>query len=954
MNVIVLTALSDRRTEYLAEKESPIRPTSLVHSACLAICGCLVSSVPTLADDLTQWRALPGLPPAAVASDRATLQGGEWNYLLAPQDTANVELSATVTIENPATQFGFFGSSWSAWPDPKFEDRGFEAGLTVRSSADGKRGYRIQLSTKYQEVALIRFPDSGYVRSVPCPVKPQTPIKLRVMATGSVLRVFVDDQERIHYVDRLEPALDQGRVGVGAASGARVTFADVTTRAVALESTPAPLPHQPRFTFRRWLGGRWFVFDDQEPILQLHHPQDPSMFAKLRPGLPPQLTFDAHWGLENQGAFPDAAATWTEPEVSGGGETVRASWSARHRQERFTTHSSLVIGYDAQRATYTYDIDSELTVLPGQPFHFRYGFDFEHHTPLDPFRWQYLLIRDRSGKMTYRPLSPFDPGPLEDIETYQGLRVWHGRTGDVHRVSPAVEYRIQPEWIQSADEQGKVIRRQLNTAVCAAFYDTGVSFAPVTARPGDKLRVQYRYTGYPAEETAALFAAARVQDNPRIDPRHHFVFARDQWPEIRFDEALPLDKPWWGGRPFLSGHNARPTYGYVREGNTGCLRLGPVSYGVAPIGPAPIVPGRYLVKARVKSVNTHGPGGRIEVLALKKADPHGNGFVRMDAGNIVSEQTGYFGRGTFDWREVSLVAEVPPTATGLALGLGNAGTGEVLVSQVRCDFLGDQPPPAGLLSSTPPAAHMVPGALWDLRMQERQGWYVYNAGSSPHRTLELANIDWVEEDGRSAIRLADNPVDRADFPPLGILDQNLRHPHYGKSYAPYRHGAYAIGGHHGGGESLPGLTLAAWIRPAAAMGRSEHSGKGDIIGYGARRFILGLDGQTAPYSLVARINVNDRFPSSTQLAAHRWYHVALTAEPAGEHWRIRTFLDGQVVAEGTTKSLPSTAPIPDSLILGAELFYLHDAYYRGLLSQVLVLNRAGSLEEIRALARPTP
>ena len=44
------------------------------------------------------------------------------------------------------------------------------------------------------------------------------------------------------------------------------------------------------------------------------------------------------------------------------------------------------------------DVQSELEVLPGAPFTFRYGYDFEHHTPLDPFRWQYLVVRCQEGK----------------------------------------------------------------------------------------------------------------------------------------------------------------------------------------------------------------------------------------------------------------------------------------------------------------------------------------------------------------------------------------------------------------------------------------------------------------------------------------------------------------------------------------------------------------------------
>lgn len=47
-----------------------------------------------------------------------------------------------LTIEKPVTQFDFFGSTWSACLAPKFEDRGFEAEIVLRSSEAGARGYR--------------------------------------------------------------------------------------------------------------------------------------------------------------------------------------------------------------------------------------------------------------------------------------------------------------------------------------------------------------------------------------------------------------------------------------------------------------------------------------------------------------------------------------------------------------------------------------------------------------------------------------------------------------------------------------------------------------------------------------------------------------------------------------------------------------------------------------------
>jgi hypothetical protein len=881
---------------------------------------------------------------------------GQWAFLVSPNDAKAPVLEATLQIEKPASQFGFFGQSWSVWPDPTFGDGGFDAAALL---SDGeKQGYRIQVSHKYGSVALVKFPSGGYLRSVPCDIPVGKPIRLSATKLGTELIVLVDGEEKIRYTDHAEH-LNVRTIGVGVSSLSTVQFTDVKVTSNQDQARTATTnatwwqSHQPDFRVVQWLGDRPWLFDGEEPIMLLPVPEAKYINnVKLRPGIKPLLSWNSHWGIENQGAFADGENVNSPITRSGGGKTINVSWTAKQKEDRFETRTTMAVSYDNHRGVYVYDIDSELDVLGKEPFHFRYGYDFEHHTPLDPFGWQYLLIRDAGGELTYRPLSPFDPGPLDDVQQYYGARAWHGRSqGDVG-IAPAVEYFIQPEWQQVADGSGGFRQRQLNTAVCAAFYDTGVAFQPEIAKPGDKVRVKYRYTGYPASESASLFKTAKVQDNPRIDPEHHFVFARDQWPTIRFEDALPMDKPWWGGRPFLSGHNARPTYASAEVDGRRVLRLGPVSYGVAPVGPSPVQPGRYLVTAKVKSVNTHGPGGRIEVLALKKADTHGNNFLRHDSGNILTEVTYLLGKGSFDWQEVRYVVEIPEDAAGLALGLGNSGTGEVFVSEVAFKEIRNadeiatsaaRPDTLGSRSDSPASS------LWDLRMEEQDGHYVYNHGASTHRTLELANIDWLTDEGRPAIRFAENPPTRADYPKLGILDSNVRHPVYEKNYAPVKHGAFAIGGHHGGGKKLEGLTLAAWIKPAAEMGQSHHKGIGDIIGYGARRFILSLHNQTAPYKLAARINVNDRIESEAILEADRWYHVAMSAEPVGEHWQVRLYIDGKQVADETTTNFPASSSVPDSLILGAELFYLHSSYYRGLIGRALVLEQGLSDREINAL-----
>lgn len=898
----------------------------------------LAATLPAFgAESLSQWTAHPAdWKGATISGNSATLTGDKWSSLRAPKELADVHIAATVTIAEPAKTTRFFGQGWSAWPDATFSDGGFDAGLLMRAGTNS--GYRVQLSHKYQVVALVKWPEGGYARVVPCAVKLKEPHKLSASAQGSRISVRVDGVDKIAWDDIFLP-LSSGAVGIAVQDGAKAIFTDVLVEQAPAITRPPPGPHTPDFSVRSFLGGRLFVFDRDEPILQLHYEKDPSVFAKLRPGYKPQLTFDSHWGLENQGAFKDADSKWTAPEASGSGKSVKATWSARSVKDRFTTKSTLTVGYDAKRGTYTYDIESALEVLPGEPFHFRYGFDFEHHTPLDPFRWQYLIAKRAGGAGTYhRPVYPIDPGPQYDLETAGGARVWFGRHLEQLHIAPAVEYDIS---------SGTSTGRKLNTAVCAAFYDTGVSFAPETAKPGTRLEVKYRYTGVPAAEAKSLFDQSKIYDAPTLDPQHHYVFA-DEWPKLTFSQHVPMSETWIYGRtPFMTAHNQRPTYELEKNCGAGsgfALKLGPASFGKANLSKAaPLAKGRYVVTALVKAANVHGPGGRIELTA-----------TQAKTNKKLAEARHYVGNGTFDWRKQGFAFDVPEDAGALELAFGNAGTGDFLVTEVEFRKLGDgEALPAGVLAKANDTPAPIPpapaGAIADYRMLEGKGLVVLNHGSGGGLGhLDLANLDFVTDAGRPALRFADNATGRKAFrQDSGLNRSYLSHPGYaGKDTLPI-----ALTGHHGGGAPIPGLTLAAWVKPAPAMGSAHHGGRGDVIGYGARRFILGLHGQKAPYQLAARINVNDSIVSTAKLDADKWQHVAMTAEPKDGQWFVRLYLDGQPVGEGVTKKFSADSPIVPSLILGAEIFYFHDAYYRGLIGRTLVLHRVVPAGEVAGLAK---
>jgi hypothetical protein len=145
--------------------------------------------------DLSTFEKWPAdLKGATLADGKATLTHDKWGYLVTPGDHGDVEIEATFTIQEPAKQFGFFGQHWSVWPDLTYSDQGFEASILARAGKES--GYRVQISHSLQQVALVKYPDGGYLRSVPCAVKLKAPHAIAVALRGGHLTVRVDGQRR--------------------------------------------------------------------------------------------------------------------------------------------------------------------------------------------------------------------------------------------------------------------------------------------------------------------------------------------------------------------------------------------------------------------------------------------------------------------------------------------------------------------------------------------------------------------------------------------------------------------------------------------------------------------------------------------------------------------------------------------------------------------------------------
>ena len=337
----------------------------------LSLCG--GQDLQTL-DFSTLERFPADLKGVELSGGKAAMTGDKWGFLLAHGEQDNFQVEATLSIQEQAKKFGFFGQSWSVWPDLTYSDQGFEAAILLRGGKDA--GYRVQLSHALQQVALVKYPSGGYLRSVPCVVKLKEAQIVSVAVQGTRLSIRVDGQEKIAYQDTLR-LIPKGRIGIGASSGAKVAFEKLTLRPLSAPPADAPAPHVPNFSARSWLGGRPWIFDGDEPILMLVSDKESYINnVKLRPGFKPLLSWNSYWETSNQGAFPEGAAKPGNATVMGGGKSLTATWTANSVKGRFIQQMKMVVGWDERRGTYTYDVDGELEVLPGEPFTFKYGYDF--------------------------------------------------------------------------------------------------------------------------------------------------------------------------------------------------------------------------------------------------------------------------------------------------------------------------------------------------------------------------------------------------------------------------------------------------------------------------------------------------------------------------------------------------------------------------------------------------
>ena len=220
-----------------------------------------------------------------------------------------------------------------------------------------------------------------------------------------------------------------------------------------------------------------------------------------------------------------------------------------------------------------------------------------------------------------------------------------------------------------------------------------------------------------------------------------------------------MSESWIYGRsPFMTGHNRRPTYELAKVPGVGsgyAMKLGPLAFGAAPLPvPESLPAGRYVLDREGEGRQPARPRRAVELTAADKA------------GKPLLALKHFVGAGTFGWRQAGFAFDLPAGVKTLTLGFGNGGTGDVYFADAEFRLLKpDDPLPDGVAAvanATPAKVSPSPAnAIADYRMVEGRGQHALDFAGGPFGVLELANLGWATDDGKPALKFADNSSGKA-------------------------------------------------------------------------------------------------------------------------------------------------------------------------------------------------
>lgn len=623
---------------------------------------------------------------------------------------------------------------------------GYEAGLVLRRGAGGEM-YRFMISTRWRE-ALLWSSRGGVLQVRPFPFRVGETYRLRAVAAGQRLQLFVGDQPLLDAWDRAAP-LREGEAALGRKEGA-VWFGPATLRRVAPPLAAMP-PHQPSFSLRTWKGLRW-GFDGDEPVFALGVPPEvaiafaPRSFSatafnvKLMPGYGPKLFIQ--WFMQNYTAAPFALSVLKQLTVKEQGArlVLQLDTADEGNRKNLSGRTTVTLTYDPLSRFYRYDHISELTIASGATL--------RADTPIDVtdpgiyngilsatpgLRWRspyhHSIYQLESGALNKLPHNHVGWYPGWGTERYYASRLDRMKPdgGSWTLVGDPIANPVLT-WLERAD------RKEFKAEACTFSYDLHFNWLPGgvtgTVLRAGTYEVRWRLGASGAAQAGLLLAQAGFAMPGDVNATW-LLYTGGVGHVERFDKVVPKASH-FGEYPWGSGAMQDTTVG--RTDSTSLRLTGPM-LADSEIGgnrfTEPLEQGvDYQVSAWVRTQDVRGEGPGI----------------------LFGDQAYYPGiTGTTDWQRIGFVARLAGPADVLPIALHNSGAGTVWFDDFEIrPLLLDAPPAAGIALAPRPVTEAVGGArqdarlIWTAASEGPDGAVLDLSGHGRHGALR-GGAKWVSE-----------------------------------------------------------------------------------------------------------------------------------------------------------------------------------------------------------------
>jgi len=472
----------------------------------------------------------------------AGTMSNSWGYVTFPSTTRDLQIRGTFNILRSGKPYSFwYGSYFPMQYHYVVDQPGYDFGIVLRRQ-NSRTFYRIQFSTKWNEVALWKEGEPGTDPAAPpmptgffaavrqgAGIKTGEDYAFTVKIAGSRLQLEINDKPVLTYQDKVLP-LESGRWGFGVTDGAQVRLSGLES-GTAGGPVAMPAKKRPDLRVQTW-HEETVVFDGDEPVMRLVPANSAwCQDVKFKPGYRAQ----AAWPFIL--THDDRNSTLHSVRLAGDTVECRVTDQATENAEGTTL---MVLRYDPAKDSYVYDFDKTLVIRKNDAWGIKQIGKHQGIFYYDIFTYNSMRTSEDSLKVSHDDLytasSPYrmalvkgaDGAPYRwPIHHFYGTFLKTG--GDEFTFGDLAKdgyFILYPEKVACPAMEivslGENYEPLLNH--CVSYWDMHWGFTPLkdgqagrSFKAGDIYRMRFRTLGYSPAAAEKLAAQAKLL--PVLDPQ---------------------------------------------------------------------------------------------------------------------------------------------------------------------------------------------------------------------------------------------------------------------------------------------------------------------------------------------------------------------------------------------------------------------------------------------------